>query len=185
MIDNLLKTSRQKMDNAIEALQREMAKMRTGRASLAILEEVRVDYYGQMVPLNQVGTLSVPEARLITISPWESNIIPAIEKAIQTSNLGLSPINDGKLIRIPIPALTEERRKDIVKVLKNYAEEARVAVRHARRDAMDEVKKLEKDSKINEDDSKKAQTQIQKLTDDFVAKVDESFHKKEQEIMTV
>ena len=185
MSDTILNETRQKMEKAIEALQREMAKLRTGRASLSMLDEVRVDYYGDKVPLNQVGTLSVPEPRMIAIAPWESTVIPAIEKAIQSANLGLSPINDGKLVRIPIPMLTEERRRDIVKMLKTHGEEARVAVRHARRDAIDEIKKNEKESKLSEDESKKAQTLAQKLTDDYVAKIDASVQKKEQEIMTV
>ena len=158
MIESFLSQAKQKMEKALESLQREMAKLRTGRASLNILEEVRVDYYGDKVPLNQVGTLSIPEPRMIAISPWQPNLISAIEKAIMSANLGLSPINDGKLIRIPMPVLTEERRKDIVKMLKGHVEEAKVGVRHARRDAIDEIKQTEKAGKMTEDDSKKAQT---------------------------
>ncbi len=185
MIDQVIKHSKDLMDKSIEALQREMGRLRTGRASLAILEDVRVDYYGQKVPLSQVATLGVPEPRMLTVSPWQQNIIADIEKAIQNANLGLNPVNDGKLIRIPIPALTEERRRDLAKILKNHAEEAKIAIRQARRVAMDEFKKLEKDSKITEDDSKKASTQIQKHTDDYIVKVDDMTKKKEQEIMTV
>lgn len=182
-MDQILSEPRKKMEKALESFQNELGRLRTGRASLSLIDHVRVDYYGQMVPLNQVATLGIPEPRLITIAPWESPMIAAIEKAIEKANLGLNPVNDGKLVRLPIPPLTEERRKDLVKMIKNSAEESRVAIRHSRRDAMDLAKKLEKEGKISEDDSKKASVQIQKLTDDFIAKIDEASGKKEKELM--
>lgn len=185
MKDQIIQDSKVKMDKALEAFQREIARLRTGRASLSLLEEVRVDYYGQIVPLNQVASLSIPEPRLMTVAPWEQNLIPAIEKAIEKANIGISPVTDGKVIRLPVPALTEERRKDLVKLLKQHAEENRVAIRHARRDGMDALKKLEKDGKLSEDDSKKASVQLQKLTDDSIAKIDEVLAKKEKDIMQV
>ncbi len=173
------------MEKALEAFRREISHLRTGRASVAILDDIRVDYYGAKTPLAQVATLGSPEPRLITVAPWQPDLIPVIEKAILNSNLGLNPVNDGKLIRLPIPALTEERRKDLVKIVKNYAEEARIQTRHARRDAMDEIKKGEKDSQISEDDAKKAGVVIQKMTDDAIVRIDESAQKKEKEILTV
>ncbi|MBX7147873.1 ribosome recycling factor [bacterium] len=184
-MDAITRDATQKMEKSLEALKNQFGKLRTGRASLNLLDDIRVDYYGQMVPLNQVATLGIPEPRLITIAPWEASIIPAIEKAIDKANIGLNPVSDGKLIRLPIPALSEERRKDLVKSLKGHGEDARVSVRHARRDAMDLVKKQEKDSALTEDDAKKAGTIIQKLTDDFIAKIDAMVQTKEKEIMQV
>jgi len=144
MLEPLFQKSKAGMEKALEAFQKELSKMRTGRASLAVLDHVRVSYYGQMAPLNQVATLGVPEPRLITIVPWEPKMVAEIEKAIVKANLGFSPINDGKMVRLPIPPLTEERRKDLVKSMKHHGEEGRVSIRHARREAMDELKKLEK-----------------------------------------
>ena len=182
-MDQIFTEAKKKMEKSLESFQNELGRLRTGRATLSLVDHVRVDYYGQMVPLNQVATLGIPEPRLITIAPWESPMIPIIEKAIEKANIGLNPVNDGKMVRLPIPSLTEERRKELVKIIKNYAEESRVAIRHSRRDAMDLCKKLEKDGKMSEDDSKKASTQIQKLTDDFIAKVDIASGKKEKELM--
>lgn len=185
MIEKLLQTAKDSMEKSIDAFQREVARARTGRASLTMLEDVRVDYYGQMVPINQVATLNIPEPRLITIAPWESKIIAEIERAIDKANLGVSPVNDGKVVRLPIPALTEERRKEIVKQLKGHAEDNRISIRHARRDVLDEFKKLEKDGKLPEDESKKLTGQIQKMTDDYIAKIDAIVTKKEAEIMKI
>ena len=178
------KTS-ERMAGAVEALKKEFASIRTGRATLALLDGITVDYYGTPTPIQQVSSLSVPESRQIAIQPWEKNLIPLIEKAIMKSDLGLTPSNDGKVIRIGIPVLTEERRKQLVKVVRKRAEEARVAIRNIRRDANDELKKLEKEAHVSEDEVKKEQEEIQKLTDAFVKKVDEILEHKEKEIMEV
>lgn len=181
----VLNETKIQMEKTIGALAHELAKVRTGRATLALLDDIRVDYYGTPTPLNQVGTLGVPEPRLLTIAPWEIHLIPAIEKAISTSDLGLTPSNDGKIIRIPIPSLNEERRRELVKMIKKYGEEAKVSIRHHRREAMDRLKSLEKSKEITEDDHKHLDKDVQKLTDDYVAKVDESLAHKEKEIMEV
>lgn len=173
------------MEKSIESLRREYQKIRTGRANLALLDDVKVDYYGTPSPLSQVATLSVPEPRTITLQPWESKLIPLIEKAIMNANLGITPANDGKVIRLNLPALTEERRKDIVKQLKKMAEDAKVAVRNIRRDAIDELKKLEKNKKISEDDQKRAEKDVQDATNSFVAKIDDILSHKEKEVMEV
>lgn len=185
MLEPLFQKTKAGMEKALEAFQKELSKMRTGRASISVLDHVRVSYYGQMAPLNQVATLGVPEPRLITIVPWEQKMVAEIEKAIIKANLGFSPVNDGKMVRLPIPPLTEERRRDLVKSMKHHAEEGRVSIRHARREAMDELKKLEKDHKITEDDSKKESVRIQKVTDEYIAKLDAALAKKEEEILTV
>lgn len=185
MSHELLTKTKANMQKAIEAFGKEMGRLRTGRASLAILDHVRVEYYGSMVPLNQVATLGVPDPRCITITPYQADIIGDIEKAIEKENLGLTPVNEGKLIRLPIPQLTEERRKDLVKVLKTHAEEARVSVRHVRRDTMDILKKLEKDGEVTEDESKKLADEIQKMTNDFTTQIDGLVQKKEKEMMQV
>lgn len=181
----LLAETKKEMDKAIEALTHELSKVRTGRATTSLLDDVRVDYYGTPTPLNQVGTLGVPEPRLLTVSPWEANMIPAIEKAIISADLGLTPSNDGKLIRIPIPALNEERRKDLVKVIKKHGEETRISLRQHRRDAMDQLKAQEKDKEINEDEHKHLGEEVQKLTDQYVKKVEEMLEHKEKEILAV
>jgi len=175
----------EKMQHSIELFKKELASIRTGRASLALLDGIKVDYYGTPTPLGQVATLSVPESRQILIQPWEQRIIPDIEKAIMKSDLGLTPTNDGKTIRLNIPPLTEERRKELVKVIKKKAEEARVAVRNIRRDINEEIKKLEKEKHISEDDTKKSLEEVQKLTDSFIKKIDEILEHKEKEIMEV
>jgi len=174
-----------RMDKALSDLQHEMATIRTGRASLSILDNLRVDYYGTPTPLNQIANLHVPEPALITIQPWDVSQIGLIEKVIRTSDLGLNPANDGKIIRLPIPPLTEERRKELVKKLHGVAEHHRVAVRNIRRDGNDAVKKLFKDKKITEDDDKKAHDEIQKLTDTYMDKIDTASRTKEKDILEI
>jgi ribosome recycling factor len=176
---------RTRMEKAISDLQHEMAHIRTGRASLGILDHIRVDYYGTPTPLNQVANLHVPEPALITVQPWDVSQIGPIEKAIRTSDLGLNPSNDGKIIRLPIPPLTEERRKDLVKKLHGVAEHHRVSVRNIRRDGNESVKKLLKDKKITEDEDKRAHDEIQKLTDAYMLKIDQASKTKEKEIMEI
>lgn len=176
----------EKMDHSIEALKKEFASVRTGRASLALLDGIKVDYYGGTpTPLQQLASLSVPESRQIAIQPWDQKIISDIEKAIMKSDLGLTPTNDGKVIRINIPSLTEERRKQLVKVVRKNSEDAKVAVRNIRRDVNDEIKKLEKEKRLSEDDTKKSLDEIQKFTDSYVKKIDEILMHKEKEIMEV
>jgi len=174
-----------RMDKALSDLQHEMATIRTGRASLSILDNLRVDYYGTPTPLNQIANLHVPEPALITIQPWDVSQIGLIEKVIRTSDLGLNPANDGKIIRLPIPPLTEERRKELVKKLHGVAEHHRVAVRNIRRDGNDAVKKLFKDKKITEDDDKKAHDEIQKMTDTYMEKIDTASRTKEKDILEI
>jgi ribosome recycling factor len=181
-VESNLKT---RMDKAVSDLQHEMASIRTGRASLGILDHIRVDYYGTPTPLNQLANLHVPEPALITIQPWDVSQIGPIEKAIRTSDLGLNPANDGKLIRLPIPPLTEERRKELVKKLHAAAEHHRVSVRNIRRDGNEAVKKLLKDKKITEDDDKRAHDEIQKLTDSYMQKIDQAAKTKEKEILEI
>src|SRR5947207_749919 len=174
-----------RMDKAITDLQHEMATIRTGRATLGILDHIRVDYYGTPTPLNQVANLHVPEPSLITIQPWDVSQIAVIEKSIRASDLGLNPANDGKVIRLPIPPLTEERRKDLVKKLHGAAEHHRVSVRNIRRDGNEAVKKLLKDKKIAEDEEKRAHDEIQKLTDGYMGKIDGAVKSKEKEILEI
>jgi ribosome recycling factor len=175
----------EKMDHSIEALKKEFASVRTGRASLALLDGIKVDYYGTPTPLQQVASLSVPESRQIAIQPWDQKIISDIEKAIMKSDLGVTPTNDGKVIRINMPLLTEERRKQLVKAVRKNSEDAKVAVRNIRRDINDEIKKLEKEKHLSEDDTKKLLDEIQKITDSYVKKIDETLMHKEKEIMEV
>jgi len=184
-VEALFKDTGGKMARSIDAFRKELGKIRTGRASFSLLDGIKVDYYGTLTPLAQVGTLSVPESRLITITPWDTKMVGPIEKAIQASGLGLNPSNDGKIVRIPIPPLTEERRKDLVKVVKKMAEEARIAVRNIRRDSIDRIKESEKKKEISEDEMKRWQDRIQKETDSHVKKIDEILKTKEQEIMEV
>ena len=174
-----------RMDKALSDLQHEMAGIRTGRASLSILDHIRVDYYGTPTPLNQIANLHVPEPSLITIQPWDVSQIGPIEKAIRISDLGLNPANDGKTIRLPIPPLTEERRKELVKKLHAAAEHHRVSVRNVRRDGNEAVKKLLKDKKITEDDDKKAHDEIQKVTDGYMERIDNAARTKEKEILEI
>jgi ribosome recycling factor len=173
------------MEKALEALRGEFAKLRTGRASIAILDGIRVECYGNKMALNQVATLSTPDSRTIVITPWDKTVIPEVEKAIQKSDLGLTPINDGKVVRINIPALTEERRKELAKVAKKVAEEGRVAVRNARRDANEAVKKLQKEGKLSEDELKKSEAEVQKTTDHYISQIESLLSHKEKEILEV
>ncbi len=173
------------MSRTIEVLKKDFSSIRTGRASLALLDGLMVNYYDSLTPLQQLASLSIPESRQIAIQPWDQKVIPELEKAILKSDLGLTPTNDGKIIRINIPSLTEERRKHLVKMVKKKAEEAKVAIRNIRRDTNEELKKLEKDKHISEDVVKKSQEEIQKLTDSYIAKVDEVLANKEKEIMEV
>ncbi len=173
------------MHASVETVRRELATMRTGRASLAMLDGIRVDYYGTPTPLNQVGSLTTPDPTLITIQPWDPTLLAAIEKAIRSSDLDLNPQNDGKIVRIPIPSLTEERRKTLVKHAHKYAEEGRVAIRNVRRDANEHLKKLLKDHEISEDDEKLATAEVQKLTDHHTEEINVAAKKKEVEVMEV
>lgn len=183
MINDITNDAEDGMKKAIEAFKRELTKIRTGRASTALLDGVKVEYYGTPTPLNQVSTLQVVDARLITIKPWEKSLIGAIEKAIRASDLGLNPVSDSELVRLPIPALTQERRKELAKQVKKMSEEARVAVRAARRDGNDLIKEAEKDGDITEDERKSGEKKIQELTDKYVALVDDLAAAKEKEIM--
>lgn len=180
----LLKEIETKMNTALETVSREFASVRTGRASTALLETVRVDYYGTLTPINQVASLSVPDARTLLIQPWEAAQLPAIEKAINKSDLGLTPANDGKTIRLTMPTPTEERRKQLAKTVHKIAEEGRIAIRNVRREANDKLKAMAKGKKISEDDERRGHDQSQKTTDRFIEKVDELLKKKEQEILS-
>ena len=186
MLEEIIEEVKESMEKAIESLRRDLSSIRTGRASAAMLDNVRVDYYGQQTALNQVATISVPEPRLLAIKPWEAALIPVIERAILADkNLGLNPANDGTLIRLPIPELTEERRVEITKVARHRAEEGRVAVRHARRDGIDLLLEAQKDGDISEDESRSAQKRVQELTAEYVASIDVIIENKEKEIMEV
>nr|WP_206760438.1 ribosome recycling factor [Bacillus xiamenensis] len=173
------------MEKAVQAYGRELATVRAGRANASLLDKVTVDYYGAQTPLNQIASITVPEARMLIITPYDKTAIGDIEKAIQKSDLGITPTSDGNVIRIAIPALTEERRKELVKVVRKYSEEAKVAVRNVRRDANDDLKKLEKNGEITEDELRSSTEDVQKLTDEYVAKIDEVTKDKEKEIMEV
>ena len=173
------------MKKCVASLEGEYQNLRTGRASTALFDKIKVDYYGAETPLNQVASLSVPEARLVVIQPWDKSLLPAIEKAIQKSELGLNPNNDGKLIRVNFPSLTEQRRKELAKQSKQMAEQSKVAVRNVRRDAMDDLKKKQKAGEISEDEQKEGETKIQKLTDNYVAEVQKIADAKEKEIMEI
>ncbi|MDD3288905.1 MAG: ribosome recycling factor [Alphaproteobacteria bacterium] len=176
---------KQRMESSIEVLRKELAGLRTGRASSGMLDPVKVDAYGSIMPLNQVGSVSVPEPRLLVVQVWDKGLVKAVEKGIRDSGLGLNPQPDGGIIRVPIPELSQERRQELVKVSGKYAEQARVAVRNVRRDAMDELKKQQKDSKISEDEQKTQSEKVQQLTDQYVKKADEALAQKEKEITTV
>jgi ribosome recycling factor len=178
-------TYRARMDKAVAALKEEFASLRTGRASSSLLDQIMVEAYGSTVPLSQVGSVSVPEPRSISVSVWDKGVVVSVEKAIRSSGLGLNPVVEGTNLRIPIPPLTEDRRKDLAKIAGKYAEQQKIAVRNVRRDGMDDVKKAEKASVITEDEQKKLETELQKATDEHVAKIDEALKTKEQEIMQV
>jgi ribosome recycling factor len=173
------------MNKTLDVLKKDYASLRAGRATPALLDKIQVDYYGALTPVNQMANINVPEARLLVIQPWDKSTIPAIEKAILKSDLGLNPSNDGNVIRIGIPQLTEERRKELVKVVRKKAEEARVAVRNVRREVNDMVKELEKEREVSEDESKRGLDEVQKITDKFVKKIDDVMNTKEKEIMEV
>jgi ribosome recycling factor len=173
------------MEKAVEAMRREFTSVRTGKATPALLDTVRVDAYGSKMPINQVGTVSAPEPRLLLVQPWDKGLLKAIETGITNADLGLNPSNDGNIIRVPIPQLTEERRKDMVKLLHKLAGEGRVAIRHARQEANKELKKKQADHEISEDDSHRQMEQVQKLTDEYIAKIDQLLKAKEQEVMEV
>jgi ribosome recycling factor len=185
MVNDIIKSLQDDLDKGIEAFRRELGKVRTGRANLSVLDGVRVDYYGTPTPLNQVASLNVADARLITIKPWERSLIPEIEKSIRAAQLGLNPQSDGELVRLPMPALTQERRQELVKLVKKIAEECKVALRGARRDANELLKEALKDKAITEDDERKGLTKVQETTDKSIAKVDEVVAKKESEILEV
>jgi ribosome recycling factor len=185
MLNDVLKDLQANLDKGIEAFKRDLTKVRTGRANLAILDGVRVDYYGTPTPLNQVASLNVADPRLITIKPWERNLIPEIEKAVRSAQLGLNPSSDGEIVRLPMPALTQERRQELVKLVKKMAEEGKVALRAARRDSNEMLKELLKDGGITEDDERNGLKKVQETTDKAVAKIDEILAKKEGEILEV
>ena len=185
MIRDIQVEAEARMKRAVEALHTELGKLRTGRAHIGLVEHVRVDYYGSMMPLNQVANISVPDARTLSIQPWEKKMVQAIEKAIMEADLGLNPATNGEVIRLPIPALTEERRKELVKVLRQEGEKTRVSVRNVRRDANTEIKELLKEKMITEDDEHRAEEVIQKLTDKYVAEVDQVLDAREKDVMTV
>ena len=184
-VTEVRKQTEQKMVRSIEALKGDLSKVRTGRAHTGLLDHVQIDYYGSMVPLSQVANIGLADGRTITVQPWEKKLVPAVEKAIRDSDLGLNPATQGETVRVPMPALTEERRRELAKVVKHEGETARVAVRNLRRDANQQLKDLLKKKEISEDDERRAQDDVQKLTDKFVADIDRLIADKEKEIMTV
>ena len=184
-IDEILLNTEERMQNALDALGNAFGSVRTGRANARVLDRIKVDYYGAQTPINQLAGIKTPDARLLVIEPWDKSALKAIEKAIQESDLGVTPSNDGAVIRLPFPELTEERRRELVKTCKGYAEDARVSVRNARRDANSALSKAEKASEITEDDQRRAEADVQKLTDGFISKIDEAFKKKEAEVMEI
>lgn len=184
-MSDVVNTCKQNMDKRVKAFETDLTKVRTGRASITLLDGIKVDYYGSLTPLNQVATLTTPDARTITIAPFEKKLIQEIEKSVMKADLGITPTSDGNVVRIPIPALTEERRKDIVKNLKKMSEEAKVAIRNIRRDANDAVKKQAKDKTITEDDVKRLEGEVQKHTDAFIKAIDDRLAKKEQEVLKI
>jgi ribosome recycling factor len=183
MLDEIYEDTRESMGKTITSLENELKRVRTGRANLSLLDGIRVDYYGTPTPINQMASLSVPESRLITIQPWDVSVIKEIEKALLKSDLGLTPSNDGKIIRIAIPPLTEERRKQLAKSVHKTCEDHKIAIRNLRRDANEMLKTLKKDGEISEDDAFKGQDQVQKITDDFVSQIDDIYKEKEKEIL--
>ena len=185
MYKETIKTAGEKMDKTISVIQKDLSTLRAGRANPQILDKITVDYYGTPTPLNQIGNISSPEPRMLVIAPWEPKMIGPIEKAIQKSDIGINPSNDGKVVRLLVPELNEERRKDLTKQVRKYAEDSKVAVRNIRRDAVDYVKKAQKKGELTEDDQKKAEKDIQDLTDKHVKKIDEMCAKKEKELMEI
>ena len=185
MVNEVLSEARTAMDKAVKSLKKDMTKIRTGRASISLLDDVKIDYYGVPTPLSQVATLSAPEARLMTVQPWEKNLIPDIEKALFKADLGLTPSSDVVLIRLPVPALTEERRREMVKIIKRMSEDTKISVRNSRRDANENLKMLEKEKEITEDDLKRSEKDVQQVTDEFIKTIDSIVQNKEQEVMEV
>jgi len=183
LLDDVYNELRDRMNKAVETLESEYRRLRTGRASTSLVDGIKVDYYGSPTPLSQLTTLTIPDPRTIMIQPWDTSVVGEIEKAIQKSELGLNPMNDGKAIRISIPPLTAERRRDLVKVVKKKSEESKVAVRNIRRDINEKIKDLKKDKKVSEDEQFRAQDEIQKITDDYVKKIDSVYGAKEKEIL--
>lgn len=184
-VNDIKKDSETRMLKSVDALKLELSKLRTGRASTAVLDHIKVSYYGNDVPLSQVANVAVADARTLTIQPWEKPMVAVIEKAIQESNLGLNPMTAGNLIRVPVPALTEERRRDLIKVVKGSGEDAKIAIRNVRRDANQHLKNLFKEKKVTEDEERRAQDEVQKITDRFVAEVDKVLAAKEKELMEI
>ncbi len=184
-IADIKKNTEQKMNRSLETLKADFGKVRTGRAHTGILEHVTVDYYGNPTPIGQVANLTLADARTITVQPYEKNMVAAVEKAIREADLGLNPATNGNLIRVPMPPLTEERRRDLIKVVRGEAENARVAVRNVRRDSNEQLKKLLKDKAVSEDEERRAQEEVQKLTDRFIAEIDKALHAKEADLMAV
>ncbi len=185
MLNNLKNSTQEKMNKATEALSNELKKVRTGRAQVSMLDNIKVNYYGSITPLNQVAAVSTPDAKSFLISPWEGSLLKEIESALIKSDIGMTPMNDGKAIRLKVPDLTEQRRKDLVKQVKKLSEDAKVSVRMARRDANEEVKKALKDKAISEDESKRSNDEIQKMTDDYIKKIDSITEEKEKSILTI
>lgn len=185
MFDEIMLTAEERMQKALSNLNDNFTSVRTGRANAMILDRVKVDYYGVMTPVNQMAAVKTPDAHMLVIEPWDKSTLASIEQAIQASDLGVTPSNDGSVLRLPFPQLTEERRRELVKQCKNYAEEGRVAVRNARRDTNTAIEKMKKDSEISEDDAKRAEAEVQKLTDKYIADIDLHFKKKEDEVMEI
>jgi len=185
MINDVKKSAEQKMAKSVETLKHDLSKVRTGRAHTGLLDHIQVDYYGSIMPINQVANVTLADARTITVQPWEKTMIPIVEKAIRDSDLGLNPATQGDIVRVPMPALTEERRKDLIKVVRHEAENARVAVRNVRRDAIEQLRKLLKDHKVAEDDERHAQVDVQKLTDRYIAEIDKQLAVKEADLLAV
>ena len=185
MINDVKKSAEQKMGKSVEALKHDLAKVRTGRAHTGLLDHIHVDYYGQQMPLNQVAGVTLADARTIAVQPWEKKMIPVVEKAIRDSDLGLNPSTTGDMVRVPMPPLTAERRKELTKVVKHEAENAKVAVRNVRRDANTHLKELVKDKKISEDEERRGQDEVQKLTDRYIAEIDKVLQAKEADLMAV
>ena len=185
MINDVKKSAEQKMAKSVETLKHDLSKVRTGRAHTGLLDHIQVDYYGSIMPINQVANVTLADARTITVQPWEKKMIPIVEKAIRDSDLGLNPATQGDIVRVPMPALTEERRKDLIKVVRHEAENARVAVRNVRRDAIEQLRKLLKDHKVAEDDERHAQVYVQKLTDRYIVEIDKQLAVKEADLLAV
>ena len=185
MVKEVLKEANERMEKAVDHVRNELSKIRTGKATTTILDNVKVDYYGTMTPINQVANVSTPDYHTITVQPWDKTVIPLIEKAILSADMGLNPANDGNVIRVPIPALNEERRKEIVKMVKKFGEEGKIAVRNIRRDDIEKLKKMEKEEHFSEDERKHGENEIQKLTDSHIKDIDSLVDAKEKEVMEV